>query len=241
MNRYKMKGIMEEGAKVRKHFKQLELYMSHWLNLIYLENVIMCVDETDSFSFTVFSKEVNHNILSRAVDRVKQAFHGISTHSEFLKDILRHVEASIPNISFDIKAIELARAYRHKSRAKPTQPRKRSTDLCFISGYQGNAKSSGVGMVSPFRSESANRRPEEQKLGVVRESSEEREPLRQIQSPFSKKVDNALNRGMKKVEGAFIRKAGIHRSGEKDKENRENVPRVRPSGQGVGKDRLTSS
>jgi len=179
-----MKDVMQEGAKVKKQFNKLELYLSHWLNLIYLENMISCVDDSDPISFTVFSKEVNQGILAQAAEKVRRAFDGIQTHSEFLKDVLKHVENSIPNITFDIKSVELARAYRHKVReAKSHQSRKVSGDLSTtIGSHRIQSKTSSLSVLSPLMNE------------VKHSEKVEREPFRQISSPFSKKIDDLVNR-----------------------------------------------
>jgi len=185
---YKMKDVMQEGAKVKKQFNKLELYLSHWLNLIYLENMITSVDESDPLSFTVFSKEVNQTILARAADKVRKAFAGIPTHSEFLKDVLKHVETSIPNITFDLKSVELARAYRHKVKeTKPTQGRKVSGDLSTTVGsHRMQSKTSSLSMLSPVVTEVKH----SEGSGL----KDQREPFRQISSPFSKRIDDLVNR-----------------------------------------------
>ena len=216
---------MQEGVKVRKHFKQLELYMSHWLNLMYLENMIMSVDETDALAFTVFSKEVNHKILLRATEKVRKAFQDVPTHSDFLGDILKHVETSIPNISFDIKTVELARAYRQKVRARTSQPRKRSTDLSnsFSSHLEQNKSSSRV-MMSPSVGEFA--RPElalrSENSALKKEDIIDREPFKQIISPFCSRIDDIGNRDSgKKPE--FKRRAGAYKGVNKSREINENT------------------
>ena len=221
-----MKDILHEGAKVKKQFHQLELYLSHWLNLIYLESMIQCVDKTDSFSFTVFSKEVNQNILFKTVEKVKKAFEGIPTHSEFLKDILKHVENSIPNITFDIKSVELARAYRHKARdLQAQQSRKRSSDLSTtLSSHQLQSKASSLSVLSPGINDSGNRELSKPDGSDVKENHGAREPFRQISSPFSKRIDDAINREAKYKE-TFKRKAAQYK-GEEDMENNENLPKT---------------
>jgi len=220
-----MKDILHEGAKVKKQFHQLELYLSHWLNLIYLESMIKCVDQTDSFSFTVFSKEVNQNILFKAAERVRKAFEGIPTHSEFLKDILKHVENSIPNITFDIKSVELARAYRHKAKElKAQQSRKKSSDLSTtLSSHQIQSKPSSLGILSPGINDSGHREKMNPDGSDVKENHGVREPFRQISSPFSKRIDDAINREAKYKE-TFKRRAA-HYKGE-EIENNENLPKT---------------
>ena len=228
-----MKDVMQEGAKVKKQFNKLELYLSHWLNLIYLENMISSVDESDPLSFTVFSKEINQSILARAAEKVRRAFDGIPTHSEFLKDVLKHVETSIPNITFDLKSVELARAYRHKVRdTKPTQQgRKPSGDLSTTVGsHRMISKTSSLSVLSPLMNEVKHSEGSAKKEKVV----EQREPFRQISSPFSKKIDDLVNREtMIQKEKQKVRpKAQIFTI--KGAENNENCPR-NVNGNGNGK------
>jgi len=129
-----MKGIMEEGAKIKKNYKQLELHLSYWLNLIYLENMIPFLKEHHN-SISAINDEVNHAILAYGTMKLRTALAGVLSTNEFLQNILAKVEETIPNITFDEKVIELARYYHQKCRSQEIAQFKKLSSDSFGSFY----------------------------------------------------------------------------------------------------------
>lgn len=68
-----IKGILEEGTKVKKHYKQLELHLSHWLNLIYLENMILFFKEHHQ-QITEVDDNVSHAVLAFGTMKLRSSF-----------------------------------------------------------------------------------------------------------------------------------------------------------------------
>lgn len=109
-----VKGLMEEGAKIKKHYKQLELHLSYWLNLIYLENLYMFLKEHPTPN-AKFTEEFNQTVLAFGTKKIRSTFHELLPKNEFLQTILKKVEETIPNITFDEKLLELAKFYHSKN------------------------------------------------------------------------------------------------------------------------------
>jgi hypothetical protein len=123
-----MKGILEEGAKMKKNYKQLELHLSYWLNLVYLENMMFFLRD-HQHSIQAITPEVNHAILAYATMKLRTNFADVLTSNEFLQTIITKIEETIPNITFDDKIIELANHYHAKLKAKDSNMfKKKSTD-----------------------------------------------------------------------------------------------------------------
>lgn len=218
-----MKDIKQEGAMFKKQFKQLELYMSHWLNLIYLQNMIISVDESESLTDSLFTQDINHSILFQATKRIKQAFQGNTVHEKFIQDIILNVESSIPNISFDPKSVELAQLYSKKPQPKPLLHQIRSNDLSTtLSDRQGQALS--IGYLTPFVSETGQ---EFAKLkgGVLRDSVENIEGRKSVNvvgssSGLLKGGDETLNKFAAPKKFALVKKTRSQKVSQSNKENR---------------------
>lgn len=214
-----MKDIKQEGARFKKQFKQLELYMSHWLNLIYLQNMILSVDESDSLTDSLFTQDINHSILFQATKRIKQAFQGTAVHDKFIQDIILNVETSIPNISFDPKSIELAQLYSRRPQVKPLLHRIRSNDLSTtLSDRQGQALS--IGFLTPIESENGLEFAKV-KGGASRDSMENIEGRKSVNvgSSSGLRGDETLNKFAPK-KFALVKKTRSQKVSQANKENR---------------------